>query len=48
MRSTGMESRESMNGLLLNPVRAGRHLAIWLIWHATGTSLIGGAARRRR
>jgi hypothetical protein len=37
-----------MGTVFRNPVRAGRHLAIWLIWQVTGTSLIGSAGRNRR
>ena len=27
--------------LLTTPIRAGRHLAIWLLWQSTGVTLIG-------
>jgi hypothetical protein len=29
-----------MSELLTSPFRAGRHLAIWLVWHSTGVSLV--------
>jgi len=29
-----------MTELLTSPLRAGRHLAIWLVWHSTGVSLV--------
>jgi hypothetical protein len=29
-----------MTELITSPLRAGRHLAIWLVWHSTGVSLI--------
>jgi hypothetical protein len=27
--------------LLTTPIRAGRHLAIWLLWQSIGVTLIG-------
>jgi hypothetical protein len=30
-----------MTELLTSPLRAGRHLAIWIVWHSTGVSLVG-------
>ena len=32
------ESR--MMGLVTAPIRAGRHLAIWIVWQSTGVTLI--------
>jgi hypothetical protein len=29
-----------MTDLIRSPLRAGRHLAIWLVWHSTGVSLV--------
>jgi hypothetical protein len=29
-----------MTEILTSPLRAGRHLAIWLVWHSTGVSLL--------
>lgn len=29
-----------MTELLTSPLRAGCHLAIWLVWHSTGVSLV--------
>jgi hypothetical protein len=29
-----------MRQLLTAPIRAGRHLAIWLVWQSTGVTLI--------
>jgi hypothetical protein len=34
-----------MTDLITSPLRAGRHLAIWLVWHSTGVSLLGGDQR---
>lgn len=31
---------QMMNPLLRSTLRAGRHLAIWVVWQSTGTSLI--------
>jgi hypothetical protein len=36
----------SMNELVTTPLRAGRHLAIWMIWHSTGVSLLSSDERR--
>jgi hypothetical protein len=33
-----------MSGLLSVPLRAGQHLAIWLIWQATGYSHLADAS----
>jgi hypothetical protein len=30
----------AVNNLITTPVRASRHLAIWLVWHSTGVSLV--------
>lgn len=37
-----------MTQLLSSPLRAGRHLAIWLVWQSTGVSLLGDGALERR
>ena len=29
-----------MTDFLTSPLRVGRHLAIWLVWHSTGVSLV--------
>ncbi len=29
-----------MGNVVNSAFRAGRHLAVWLVWHSTGTSLI--------
>jgi hypothetical protein len=29
-----------MTDLITSPIRASRHLAIWLVWHSIGVSLI--------
>jgi hypothetical protein len=29
-----------MTDLITTPIRASRHLAIWLVWHSIGVSLI--------
>jgi hypothetical protein len=29
-----------MNEIITSPLRVGRHVAIWLIWHSTGVSLL--------
>ncbi len=29
-----------MTDLITSPLRASRHLAIWLVWHSVGVSLI--------
>ena len=29
-----------MRQLLTTPIRAGRHLAIWLMWQSTGVTLV--------
>jgi hypothetical protein len=31
-----------MTDLITSPLRASRHLAIWLVWHSIGVSLIDG------
>jgi hypothetical protein len=36
----------SVNDLLTTPLRAGRHLAIWVVWHSTGVSLLPPGERR--
>jgi hypothetical protein len=36
----------TVNELLTSPLRAGRHLAIWLVWHSTGVSLLPPGERR--
>jgi hypothetical protein len=30
-----------MRELITTPIRAGRHLAIWLVWQSTGVTLVG-------
>jgi hypothetical protein len=30
----------AMTDLLTSPLRAGRHLAIWVVWHSVGVSLL--------
>jgi hypothetical protein len=30
-----------MRQLMTTPIRAGRHLAIWLVWQLTGITLVG-------
>lgn len=32
--------QEAVTDLLTGPIRAGRHLAIWILWHSTGVSLL--------
>jgi hypothetical protein len=36
--------KRSTEGLMLKlvkaPIRAGRHLAIWIVWHSTGVTLL--------
>jgi hypothetical protein len=34
-----------MRSLFSTPIRAGRHLAIWVVWQSTGVNLL--APRRR-
>jgi hypothetical protein len=34
-----------MGNLISAPYRAGRHLAIWLLWHSTGVSVLPPAHR---
>jgi len=29
-----------MVNLVTTPIRAGRHLAIWVVWHSTGVTLV--------
>jgi hypothetical protein len=29
-----------MTDLLTSPLRASAHLAIWIVWHSTGVSLV--------
>ncbi len=29
----------AMNEILTTPIRASKHLAIWIVWHSTGVSL---------
>jgi hypothetical protein len=29
-----------MRQLMTSPIRAGRHLAIWLVWQSTGVTLV--------
>jgi hypothetical protein len=36
----------TVNDFLSTPFRAGRHLAIWLVWHSTGVSLVPPNERR--
>jgi hypothetical protein len=31
-----------MRQLMTTPIRAGRHLAIWLVWQSTGITLVAG------
>jgi hypothetical protein len=35
-----------MRTFLRTPLRAGRHLAIWIYWHSTGVSLVPPSERR--
>jgi hypothetical protein len=37
-----------MDSLIRRPVSAGRHLAVWLVWQATGTSLVRDSSSRAR
>ena len=30
----------ALTDLLTSPLRAGRHLAVWLVWHSVGVSLL--------
>ena len=30
-----------MRQFITTPIRAGRHLAIWLVWQSTGITLVG-------
>ena len=30
------------------PIRASRHLAIWLVWHSTGVTLLAPSRRNGR
>ena len=30
-----------MRQFMTTPIRAGRHLAIWLVWQSTGITLVG-------
>ncbi len=32
--------RQTMVNLVTAPIRAGRHLAIWVVWHSTGVTLV--------
>jgi hypothetical protein len=29
-----------MHNLVTAPIRASRHLAIWIVWHSTGVTLL--------
>ena len=31
-----------MTEILTSPLRASQHLAIWIVWHSTGVSLVRG------
>ena len=31
-----------MRQLITTPMRAGRHLAVWLVWQSTGITLVSG------
>ena len=35
-----------MHDLVTAPIRAGRHLAIWIVWQSTGVTLL--APRKQR
>ena len=35
-----------MRNLVTAPLRAGRHMAIWLLWQSTGVTLIPPQSRR--
>jgi hypothetical protein len=34
-----------MRSLVTAPIRAGRHLAIWIVWQSTGVTLISSQGR---
>ena len=34
-----------MQNVMTAPIRASRHLAIWLVWQSTGITLVAPAAR---
>jgi hypothetical protein len=40
MRISRRIAKPDVTDLLTTPLRAGRHLAIWVIWHTTGVSLL--------
>jgi len=46
MPNTVNEMPNTVNDLLTTPLRAGRHFAIWLVWHSTGVSLLPPSERR--
>jgi hypothetical protein len=33
-------SEIALTDLLTSPLRAGRHLAVWIVWHSVGVSLL--------
>jgi hypothetical protein len=46
IQAAGKIMPSSVNDLITTPLRAGRHLAIWLVWHSTGVSLLPPGERR--
>jgi hypothetical protein len=36
----GSRKGEEMRNLITVPIRAGRHLAIWVVWQSTGVTLV--------
>jgi hypothetical protein len=37
-----------MRNLVTAPIRASRHLAIWIVWQSTGVTLLEPRSRNRR
>jgi hypothetical protein len=37
-----------MGNLVTAPIRASRHLAIWIVWQSTGITLLAPSSRDRR
>jgi hypothetical protein len=37
-----------MRNLITAPLRAGRHLAIWVVWQSTGVTLVSPGSDRSR
>jgi hypothetical protein len=35
-----MPQRKRVRNLVTAPIRAGRHLAIWVVWQSTGVTLV--------